>query len=190
MVGELTCDRPTSMNGAIRNRGRSREYPCRLLATIFGLMLAPVFGHGSLPMGMAQEQREESGPAGVSSASPAQLGTAKDTASEEASQARPVEDQWPLSEQLRRLKQQFLDLQATDQGTSVTTFLHRFELSTEYRERPVGIAENRSVLRIDQPIGQRGLVRVDVLYQTQDTGSSGIGDLFLRTGYRILEQPG
>jgi hypothetical protein len=87
------------------------------------------------------------------------------------------------------LKETFLDLQATEQGLSVTTFLHRFELSTEYRERPVGIAKSRSVLRIDGADRSAGTGQ-GVAVSGQDRGSSGIGDLFLRTGYRIAEQPG
>jgi hypothetical protein len=153
-----------------------------LLIGILGLISSPAFGQGLPQRAAVRELPEEPAP---------QPGKPIQVSPEDASSAaQPIGQRRVPSEQINRLKQQLLDILAVDQGTSVTTFLHRFQISTEYRERPDGAAENQSVLRIDQPLGERGVVRMDARYRIHDSGSSGIGDLLLRTGYRVLDRPG
>jgi hypothetical protein len=103
----------------------------------------------------------------------------------------------PVGERLQNLKDRLLDLQSAAHGTSATRFVPRIQLSTEYRERPNGGGENRSVLRVDRPIGDRAVVRVDVRFQGRNTTEgdtsttkSGLGDLFVRAGYRLVDRKG
>ena len=177
-----------------------------LLARVVMLVLwvgveTPVFGQApelDLPedAGTKEGRRPATPPApGKPAATPGGPAEAPHEAPVEASQA-PVKPP-PPGERLKQIKERLLDLQATDSGTSATKFIPRIQLSTEIRKRPNGSQEERSVLRVDRPIGERGLLRVDVRYQERNSADSdttstkgGLGDLFVRLGYRLLDREG
>lgn len=84
----------------------------------------------------------------------------------------------------------------TGQGTNEVTFRPRIQLSYQYRDRRDGAVLDRAVLRFDRPLLDGQLYfRVDVPYEQFDpnmsgeTTSRGMGDVYVRTGVRLLNRP-
>jgi hypothetical protein len=106
-----------------------------------------------------------------------------------------AEPRLPDREKVRELKEKILDVLTTDTGTNTTNFLRRIQLQNEFRDRRGPGEQNQATLRFDQPILDRGLIRVDVPFLWVDpniqgqTTSAGIGDLLFRTGFRLVSTP-
>lgn len=93
---------------------------------------------------------------------------------------------------MRQLGEKMLDVLTTDTGTNTTTFLRRIQLQNEFRNRSGPGRQDQTTLRVDQPILNGGLIRMDIPFlwldpnATGEKTSAGIGDLFFRTGYRLV----
>jgi hypothetical protein len=111
-------------------------------------------------------------------------------------EAPAVESRPESDERVRSLKKHILDVLTTDAGTNAATFLRRFQLSNQYRDRQGPSRSDDTTVRIDWPIFRGiGVLRVDVpvrWFDPNTTGamtSTGLGDLFFRNGYRLIDRP-
>ncbi len=85
---------------------------------------------------------------------------------------------------------------ATDKGTNEVTFRPRIQLRYEHRDRRTSAILDRAILRLDRPLLDGQLYfRVDVPYvqfdpnMSGETTSRGLGDVYVRTGVRLLDRP-
>ena len=99
---------------------------------------------------------------------------------------------------LRTLLERVLSQSAKDAGTSDTAFRSRIQLQYEHQNKRGPGVQDKAVLRIDRPLfDDRLYFRVDVPYYQQldpnkpkEMTGNGAGDLLIRTGARLIEQPG
>jgi hypothetical protein len=191
----------------MRNRD---QYRARLKGGIFALLMVfvlwtdPTLAQDPKAEDFQEELPEESGPVREKPAPPiAPPGRPKAPNERPPTERRveaPVdmekaEPRLPDREKVRELKEKILDVLTTDTGTNTTNFLRRIQLQNEFRDRRGPGEQNQATLRFDQPILDRGLIRVDVPFLWVDpniqgqTTSAGIGDLLFRTGFRLVSTP-
>jgi hypothetical protein len=169
------------------------------------LWFNPALGQDPKIEELQEELPEESGPVRAKPApptvTPERPAAPKERPPTEHRVEAPVdmekaEPRLPDRETVRELGEKILDVLTTDTGTSTTNFLRRIQLQNEFRDRRGPGQQNQATLRIDRPILNGGLLRVDVPLlwidpNVRDAGTStGIGDLFVRTGFRLLSRPG
>ena len=156
------------------------------------------------PEGIQAEQVEEAGPVlteptlrvPAASSQPAAAEPIAEAPVEAPREAPAVESQPESAERVNKLRKRLLDILTTDAGTSGTTFLRRFQLSNQYRDLRNSSVQNVTAFRTDWPIFEGvGVLRVDVPVRwfdpntTGTTTSIGLGDLFFRNGYRLIDTP-
>lgn len=138
--------------------------------------------------------RPKSGPGDLPVPPAAREEVPEDRQLESPSEAPPAPvTRRPVLEQLRKIESRILNRQAADQGSSSTQFVGRIQIAGEIRERPSTAGETRANFRVDQPLGDRGLIRVDARYHDREqlngqTDLTGLGDISARIGYRLLER--
>jgi hypothetical protein len=98
---------------------------------------------------------------------------------------------------VRAQAQRLLDLTTAGNGDNATAIVGRFQLQTEYRDLRGNQAILRNVARVDLPIGERFLIRMDVPFynarftpsDASHTWTGGLGDVFIRLGARVYNTP-
>lgn len=137
------------------------------------------------------DRPEESGPAGQTE----QNAPPTDEREPGTQPASPVN---PETNPLRAQEQRLLDRITAGNGNNETAIVGRFQLSTEYRDLHGNQAAVRNVARVDLPIGNRYLIRIDVPFynakfnqnDASNTWVSGVGDIFIRVGALVYDRPG
>lgn len=166
------------------------------------LAVLPVFGQVPQPEETQPELPEESGPVRAQPAPPAKAVPGEpakpvpEVPAEAPTEAPSVEHRPTPAARIRELSKRLLNIQTTDNGTNATTFLRRIQFSNEYRDRRDSSRQDETVLRLDYPVLGAGVVRMDLPFlwfdpnTTGGSTSTGLGDIFIRAGLRLIDRPG
>ena len=85
---------------------------------------------------------------------------------------------------------------AKDTGSDTPANLARFEINDYYQKKaqstnPGGQTEqNQQIVRMDFPISSNFTFRTDIPYVEKNGDVNGLGDVFSRVNYRIVDKPG
>ena len=124
------------------------------------------------------------------------LGTSGQAFGQQTRSPEPAASETPTEASSEEAQEKDLSKQATDKGTNEVTFRPRIQLSYVHRDSRSSSVTDRAILRLDRPLlDGRLYFRVDVPYQWFDsnqpggTTSNGFGDVYVRTGVRLLHRP-